>query len=353
MKYIDQLFEGPLDIIGDVHGEIDALNDLLTHLGYADDGSHADDRHLVFLGDLTDRGPDSPAVLHKVMALVAAGRAQCILGNHELNLLRDVEKHGNAWWANPARVNEHPAEVISPGDKATMMRFLETLPIALERPDLRVVHACWNAAAIAELRVRESDGLTVAALYKEYLDRILHGGKQGPVAEAYAREWRQHHEDLTDPDWAPVYLPAKARMDREYQMSNPVCVATSGEERETSAPFWAGGKWRMVDRVKWWAAYDEPIPVIIGHYWRRFSEARTVFSDKFGPDLFAGVEPHHWMGRRQSVYCVDFSVGGRYAQRAAEEPEHLCSLAAVRVPEWEVMHDNGVHQIMRRVNGAS
>jgi hypothetical protein len=344
VKYIDQLFEGPLDIIGDVHGEIDALNALLVRLGYAGDGGHADGRRLVFLGDLTDRGPDSPAVLKKVMALVAAGRAQCILGNHELNLLRDVEKHGNAWWANPAKYNKHPAEVVRPDEKIAMMRFLETLPIALERPDLRVIHACWNTATIAELRDREADGDSVAALYQEYLDGILARWRSGPVAQAYAGEWREHQDNLTDPDWTPVYLPAKAQMDREYQMSNPVCIATSGEEQETHSPFWAGGKWRMVDRVKWWTHYDEPTPVIIGHYWRRFTEARTVFSDKFGPDLFAGIEPHHWMGKRKNVYCVDFSVGGRYAQRAAEEPEYLCSLAAVRVPEWEVMHDNGVHQ---------
>ena len=346
MKYIDQLFDGPLDIIGDVHGEIDALNDLLIRLGYIGDGGHADGRRLVFLGDLTDRGPDSPAVLKKVMALVEAGRAQCILGNHELNLLRDVEKHGNSWWANPATHNEHPEKPVNPDDKAMMTRFLETLPIALERQDLRVVHACWNAVAINELRDREADGLSVGALYKEYLDGILARWKHGPVAQAYAEEWREHHDNLTDRNWTPVYLPAKGQMDREYQMSNPVCIATSGEERETAAPFWAGGKWRMVDRVKWWALYDEPTPVIIGHYWRRFSVARTVFSDKFGPDLFAGVEPHHWMGKRQNVYCVDFSVGGRYAQRAAAEPEYLCSLAAVRVPEWEVMHDNGEHRTL-------
>jgi len=346
VKLIGELFEGPLDIVGDVHGEIDALNDLLSRLGYATDGSHPDGRRLVFLGDLTDRGPESPAVLKKVMALVESGRAQCILGNHELNLLRDVEKHGNAWWTNPGQDDEHPAEPVHPDDKPVMMCFLETLPIALEREDLRVVHACWNSAAIAELRGREAEGIAAADLYQEYLDAILGRWRNGPVAKAYAAEWRRHQHDLTDPDWTPVYLPAKGQMDREYQMSNPVCIATSGEEHETSAPFWAGGKWRMVDRVRWWANYDESTPVIIGHYWRRFSDARTVFSDKFGPDLFAGVESHHWMGKRQNVYCVDFSVGGRYAQRAADEPEYLCSLAAVRVPEWEVMHDNGERQVL-------
>ena len=101
MKFIDDLFSGPLDIVGDVHGEIDALNALLNHLGYTSDGRHAEDRRLVFLGDLTDRGPDSPAVLKRVRALIETGSAQMILGNHEINLLRDDDKDGNSWWVNP------------------------------------------------------------------------------------------------------------------------------------------------------------------------------------------------------------------------------------------------------------
>ena len=57
---VQPLFEGPIDTVGDIHGEIDAFRDLLGHLGYADDGSHPQGRRLVFLGDLTDRGPDNP-----------------------------------------------------------------------------------------------------------------------------------------------------------------------------------------------------------------------------------------------------------------------------------------------------
>jgi hypothetical protein len=230
-----------------------------------------------------------------------------------------------------------------------MYRFLESLPIARERSGLRVVHACWNAGAMAELRGRETDGLSVVALHNEYLARLNERWSEGPDVDALKKEWREYGRYLKDRDWTPVYLPFKAQMDCEYQMSNPVRIATSGEEKETSAPFWAGGKWRMVDRVRWWERYDEPTPVIVGHYWRRFSNARTVFSDKFGPDLFAGIEPHHWMGMRDNVYCVDFSVGGRYAQRAAAEPEYLCSLAAVRVPEWQVLHDNGDLRIIEKV----
>jgi hypothetical protein len=54
-------------------------------------------------------------------------------------------------------------------------------------------------------------------------------------------------------------------------MGNPVRAITSGVERLASAPFWSSGKWRMCDRVKWWNEYEEDIPVIVGHYWRRLS----------------------------------------------------------------------------------
>ena len=341
MKYIDRLFPGALDIIGDVHGEINALNDLLLQLGYAADGQHRDGRRLVFLGDLIDRGPDSPAVLKKVMALVEGGCAQLVLGNHELNLLRNDEKDGNSWWVNPDKPGEHPAKSVRQQDKRKMRQFLEKMPIVLEREDLRIVHACWNEEAITTLRSRGADGLSVLALYKEYTDKINQRWKQGPMAEALHQEWRGPGRHIRDRNWTPEYMPATAEMDREFQMGNPLRLLTSGEEQQTDTPFWAGGKWRMLERVKWWQRYDQQTPVIIGHYWRRFSQARTVFADKFGPDLFAGIEPHQWMGKRNTVYCVDFSVGGRYAQRAEEEPLHLCSLAAVRVPEWEVMHDSG------------
>ena len=95
--FIRALFEGPIDIVGDIHGEIDALRDLLGQLGYDTTGQHPDGRRLVFIGDLTDRGPDSPAVFELVSGLVARGLAQCVLGNHELNLLRQARKEGNGW----------------------------------------------------------------------------------------------------------------------------------------------------------------------------------------------------------------------------------------------------------------
>ncbi|MEV0222625.1 polynucleotide kinase-phosphatase [Streptomyces sp. NPDC050704] len=73
---------GPFDIIGDIHGCASELESLLGKLGYVD-GVHAAGRTAVFVGDLVDRGPDSPGVLRRVMSMVASGDALCVPGNHE------------------------------------------------------------------------------------------------------------------------------------------------------------------------------------------------------------------------------------------------------------------------------
>ncbi|MFI9748458.1 polynucleotide kinase-phosphatase [Streptomyces collinus] len=73
---------GPFDIIGDIHGCASELEALLGKLGYVD-GVHPEGRTAVFVGDLVDRGPDSPGVLRRVMAMVKSGNALCVPGNHE------------------------------------------------------------------------------------------------------------------------------------------------------------------------------------------------------------------------------------------------------------------------------
>jgi len=89
---------GPFDVIGDVHGCRAELEQLLTELGYEIDRDvagrpvnarhHPEGRRAVFVGDLVDRGPDTPGVLRLVMGMVAAGTAFCVAGNHEAKLLK-------------------------------------------------------------------------------------------------------------------------------------------------------------------------------------------------------------------------------------------------------------------------
>ncbi|MEU9245973.1 polynucleotide kinase-phosphatase [Streptomyces sp. NPDC048385] len=73
---------GPFDIVGDIHGCASELETLLAKLGYTD-GVHPEGRTAVFVGDLVDRGPDSPGVLRRVMSMVRSGNALCVPGNHE------------------------------------------------------------------------------------------------------------------------------------------------------------------------------------------------------------------------------------------------------------------------------
>ncbi|WP_410675596.1 polynucleotide kinase-phosphatase [Amycolatopsis sp. cmx-4-68] len=82
---------GPFDVIGDVHGCAAELEELLAELGYVD-GVHPDGRTAVFVGDLVDRGPDTPGVLRRVMGMAASGDALVVCGNHEQKLVRAL--HG-------------------------------------------------------------------------------------------------------------------------------------------------------------------------------------------------------------------------------------------------------------------
>ena len=82
---------GPFDIIGDIHGCCDELEELLSALGYArgaEGYAHPEGRRVVFLGDLCDRGPRNADVLDLVMEMVKNGNALAVPGNHDVKLLK-------------------------------------------------------------------------------------------------------------------------------------------------------------------------------------------------------------------------------------------------------------------------
>jgi protein phosphatase len=142
---------GPFDLVGDVHGCRAELEILLSRLGYQlrhdqagrmDGAHHPDGRTAVFVGDLVDRGPDTPGVLGLVMGMVAAGDALCVQGNHEAKLLRRLKgrqvkiSHGLA--ETLAQLDACPAAFT-----AKVARFLESLPAhyVLDGGRLVVAHA--------------------------------------------------------------------------------------------------------------------------------------------------------------------------------------------------------------------
>ncbi len=95
---------GPFDIIGDVHGCFDELEELLTDLGYekslrGEDGPvwgdvfyrHPAGRKAVFVGDLVDRGPKSLDVVRLVRNMIAEGTVMCVPGNHDVKFMRALQ----------------------------------------------------------------------------------------------------------------------------------------------------------------------------------------------------------------------------------------------------------------------
>ncbi|KAH7358200.1 ser/Thr protein phosphatase family [Plectosphaerella cucumerina] len=74
-----------LVIVGDVHGMIEPLNALLDKIGYRREQSQDEDGgdHLVFVGDMINKGPSSGAVVDLAMKLGASA----VRGNHEDRIL--------------------------------------------------------------------------------------------------------------------------------------------------------------------------------------------------------------------------------------------------------------------------
>jgi len=340
---IQELYEGPLDIVGDVHGEYDALVSLLKKLGYDDLGRHREGRRLVFVGDLIDRGPDSPAVLRTVKRMVEAGNAQCVAGNHEINAIRDQadqERSGEGWWYGR---NEAPyaSVVVDPREKEeSFLPFLRALPGALECADLRVVHACWHEPSIDRLRGASTviDAFrSEAEANKKNLEGLGLALRARASVENF--EWRRIKDENTKLE----FIPEIAAYDEANQMGNAIKVATSGVERAARDSYWASGKWRMVERVPWWDEYEGP-PVVVGHYWRRYQPNVKHALSKRNADLFGDKRPNETLGPAGQVMCIDFSVGMRFLERNRARPSvperfESC-LAALRLPEWQLVFDD-------------
>jgi len=149
-------------IIGDIHGMLAPLQQLLHKLEFQQqDGVYQRDGYqAIFLGDLVDRGKDQRAVLELVRAMVDAGHAHVIMGNHEYNAVGFHTLHPDTGKPlvehEPYRVTMHEAFThdFPLGEAATkeMCDWLMRLPVFLEFEDFRVAHACWGDKQVAALK---------------------------------------------------------------------------------------------------------------------------------------------------------------------------------------------------------
>lgn len=342
MSLIKKLAEGNLDIIGDVHGEDEALTNLLNVLGYDEEGNHPEGRKIVFVGDLCDRGPNSPAVILHVKKLIDNGNAQAVLGNHEINILQEKAKAGTGWYFKAREKSDHhymPFELATDDQKEVIFNFLSSLPVALEREDLRIVHAAWVEESIEKVRT-----IPLGHVVEEYaaLEQSINKyiSTSGLLA-AYRAEEKKYEKELEDPTKTLPFLDITSQYNMAHQMMNPFRILTSGVEQRCEDPFFAGGKWRFVERCTWWNHYNDDVPVIIGHFWRKINQENEMPKTTEN-DVFEGIAPLEWHGAKGNVYCVDYSVGGRFVERnKGIELGSNTKLAALRWPERELVLEDG------------
>jgi protein phosphatase len=201
---------GPFDVIGDVHGCRSELETLLGQLGYAvahdgdgrPTGAHHPSRRAVFVGDLVDRGPDTPGVLRLVMGMVAAGDALCVSGNHEAKLLRALRgrnvqlTHGIA--ESLQQLAEQPSEF-----RAEVERFVDGLISHYVLDDGRLVVS--HAGLIEKYQGRASGRVRSFCLYGQTTGETDEYGL--PVRYPWADGYRGSatvlygHTPVPAPEW--------------------------------------------------------------------------------------------------------------------------------------------------------
>ncbi|KNY25194.1 polynucleotide kinase-phosphatase [Pseudobacteroides cellulosolvens] len=189
---------GPFDIVGDIHGCYDELKLLLEKLGYTNVDAHEkglfnkdyglmhpDNRKIVFLGDLVDRGPRVVDVLKLVMGAIKSGKALCVPGNHDIKLLKKL-KGGNVQITHGLdktleQLQKEPPEFIE-----EVKKFIDGLVSHYVLDDGKLVAA--HAGMKEEFQGRGSGRVREFALYGETTGETDEYGL--PVRYDWASDYR-------------------------------------------------------------------------------------------------------------------------------------------------------------------
>jgi protein phosphatase len=210
---------GPFDIIGDVHGCADELEELLRTLGYEIEGDvalkgpwaaplyrHPGGRKAIFLGDLVDRGPRILDTVRIVRAMVQSGDALCVPGNHDMKLMRklrgrDVQiTHGLD--TTLTEIDTLPEEVRR-AVRSEIADFLDSLVSHYVFDDGKLVVA--HAGMREDMQGRGSGRVRDFALYGETTGETDEFGL--PVRYDWAADYRGKaivvygHTPVPEPQW--------------------------------------------------------------------------------------------------------------------------------------------------------
>lgn len=314
------------DLIGDIHGCAQTLERLLETLGYKKRSGvwqHAYSQAL-FLGDLIDRGPQIRETLHIVHAMVDAGHAYCIMGNHEYYALawntpaseQSTDEYVRAHSKHHTRLHRETLEQFEehPYDWEDFNQWFLTLPLFIDAQRFRAVHACWDDRLINMLRTRFADGRVNQAFVQQSaikgsfadqaFNRLLRGvnlplphGMSQTSYDGFTRSsfrtkfWHDDESALTYGD--VVFQPD----------------ALPGDLAQEPLP---------TEYLQHVTGYDAQQPLLfVGHYWRQGQ-----------PSLI-----------RPNLACLDYSAvnGGKLVAYRLDQEEHLLPESFV----WVDAHDKG------------
>lgn len=269
------------DLVGDIHGCARSLKELLRTLGYSlSDGLYRHPaRRLIFVGDFIDRGPQQRQTLEIVKPLIESGLALAVMGNHEFNALAYHTKDGQGGYLrehSPKNQKQHQAflDQLDSTQRSQALDWFWTLPLFLDLPELRVVHASWVPELVQRARawggklnpdlLRRASGKDREVF--EVVDVLLKGWEVDlPQGHSFLDKDGHRRTRMRSRWWSP--RPPTFRQ---------AAIQTTDEVPEAVFP---------EPSVELYGAHDKN--VFVGHYWLRGE-----------PELLA-----------PNVCCVDYSVG--------------------------------------------
>ncbi|BDB43600.1 MULTISPECIES: metallophosphoesterase [Mycobacterium] len=313
------------DIIGDIHGCAGQLERLLAKLDYrAGDGAYLHpERQAIFVGDLVDRGTEQLRVLQIVKAMVEAGSAQVVMGNHEFNAIcYSIEyPSGSGKYLRPQNeknTNQHREflDQLTDGQRTYYLDWFATLPLWLDLGDIRVVHACWHEVSMKYVesqlgsdRFNSLDQFVRSSTPGDELFTAVEILLKGPEISLV----KHGQPPFKDKD-GHVRRQARIRWwDATAATLREIAEMATGLTTDTDEPYPTLPDIEVAADERSYV-YTDTVPVFFGHYWRK-------------------GDPKQLRDWTQHCACVDFSAAKdgkltayRWSGEATVDPDNYLQL---------------------------
>jgi hypothetical protein len=274
------------DLIGDIHGHAEALKQLLHKMDYREKGGvwQHPSRKVIFVGDYIDRGPAIRETLQIVRTMQESGNAIALMGNHEYNALAydyALPDGSHLRTHNAVHNHQHEQTLLQfkdyPHEWRSYLDWFYTLPLFLELPELRAVHACWDDAHIDWLRRNGYERLTEDLLIKSH--------DKGSYAHQVIEELLKGKEFIIPAKYAWKDKDGHQRTANRLRWWKDPALASYGEFLFNCPPALLD---KMTeDPIRYVVYPKDAKPVFFGHYW--LEEALPVI-------------------QADNVVCLDYSI---------------------------------------------